>query len=282
MDLFGGSDDQKLTDIGKAEVIYSKASSILTEAKGFMGGYDYTLNPYSGCTFGCTYCYAAFFARFESDMKNWGKWVRVKENAIDLLNKFSKKNVLKGKTIYMSSVTDPYQPVEKKLELTRSLLKLLLPYQPTLVIQTRSPNVVRDIDIFQQFEHIQVNMTITTDSEIVRKTFEPFCPSNKVRLDAIKNVHEAGVPSCITMTPLLPIDNAEIFAKQLLQTGIRKFVVQPFHAEKGKFIAGTREQALNLIKEFDWTDERYKEILRILEKYIPNIGIGKDGFQPPL
>lgn len=280
IDLFSDLESDKRKSIGQSDVIYKSAASILTEAKGFMGGYDYTLNPYSGCSFGCTYCYAAFFSRTEEQRKNWGYWVQVKENALQLLIKFRKKS-LKDKTIYMSSVTDPYQPIEKELKLTRSLLEELSTYhQPRLVIQTRSPLAKRDIDLFKKFNVIQVNMTITSDSEKVRKIFEPLCPSNDSRLKAIKEINDAGVNTCITMTPLLPIENAEDFAKKLLDTGIKKFIIQPFHPDKGKFVGSTRESAIKLIKEMDWTNEKYQRVFEIIQKYIPDIGIGKDGFKP--
>ena len=123
-------------------------------------------------------------------------------------------------------------------------------------------------------------MTITSDSERVRKVFEPLCPSNASRLNAIKEINDAGVNTCITMTPLLPIENAEDFAKKLLDTGIKKFIIQPFHPDKGKFVASTRESAIQLVKEMDWTFEKYQRVLEIIQKYIPDIGIGKDGFKP--
>jgi DNA repair photolyase len=181
----------------------------------------------------------------------------------------------------MSSVTDPYQPIERELNLTRSLLKELIVYhQPRLVVQTRSPIATRDIDLFKQFKVIQVNMTITTDSETVRKVFEPLCPSNISRLKAIKEINDAGVNTCITMTPLLPVENAEDFAKKLLDTGIKKFIIQPFHSDKGKFVASTREKAMILVKEMDWTMDKYLKVFEVIQKHIPEIGIGKDGFKP--
>lgn len=283
MDLFSyieNENSDRKKKIGQTDIEYIKAASILTEAKGFMGAYDYTLNPYSGCSFGCNYCYAAFFSRSSEDKDNWGKWLRVKENALQLLIKKRKKPLL-DKTIYMSSVTDPYQPIEKQLELTRSILKeLLLYHKPRLVIQTRSPLVVRDIDLLKKFETVQVNMTITTDSEEVRKAFEPLCPSNKSRLKAIKEVTEAGINTCITMTPLLPIENPKEFTKELLSTGVQKFVVQPFHPEKGKFIASTREIALEQMKRMNWNDSKYSEVVEILRKELPWLGEGKQGFAP--
>lgn len=278
--LFDGLEDNRRSSLGKTEVQYKQASSILTKASGFMGDYDFTLNPYAGCSFGCSYCYAAFFSRTEQQRKSWGQWVQVKENALQLLKRFRKKP-LTNKTIYISSVTDPYQPIERELRITRDLLLELVDYhQPRVVIQTRSPLVTRDIDIFGQFKVIQVNMTVTTDSEVVRRTFEPLCPSNAVRLKAIKEISQAGIASCITMTPLLPITNPYDFAQMLKDTGVKKFVVQPFHPDRGKFTAGTRDAALALIKSMNWDMDKYKSIETILIDQIPEIAVGKQGFAP--
>jgi DNA repair photolyase len=274
------TEENKKNRIGQSSIHYKNASSILTPASGFMEAYDYTLNPYSGCSFGCTYCYAAFFARDNELKEKWGYWVNVKENALSLLAKWRRKS-LDDKTIYISSVTDPYQPIEKELQLTRSILTELANYhKPRIVIQTRSPLIVRDIDVLKQFETVQVNMTITTDNEPVRKAFEPYCPSNQTRLEAIKEVNKAGISTCITMTPLLPIEDAEKFAKSLLSTGVSKFIIQPFHAEKGKYIAGTRENAVRIIEELGWNHEKYEAAFHIIKRYIPNIGVGKQGFAP--
>jgi len=279
-ELFSDDNINKRNRLGQSSIYYKNASSILTPASGFMEGYDFTLNPYSGCSFGCAYCYAAFFARDNELKERWGYWVNVKENALSLLIKYRKKP-LNNKTIYISSVTDPYQPIEKELELTKSILnELSLYHKPRIVIQTRSPLIIRDIDLLKRFEFLQVNMTITTDSEIVRKAFEPYCPSNKVRLEAIRHLNDAGILTCITMTPLLPLDDVDKFAQALLDTGVSRFIIQPFHAEKGKFIAGTREEALNIIKQFDWNDEKYQSIFSKIKEYIPNIGVGKQGFTP--
>src|SRR5258708_7702185 len=225
--------------VGQTVVEYKAASSILTQSSGFIDTFDYTLNPYAGCSFGCTYCYAAFFTRTADLQANWGKWVRVKENALTLLRK-KRRNPLVGASVYMSSVTDPYQPIEKDLELSRAILQELLDYhQVRLVVQTRGPLVTRDIDLLCRFEQVRVNMTITTDDEAVRRVFEPQCASTERRLDAIHEVHEAGIPACITMTPLLPVASPEDFAARLLATGVQRFVVQMFHATKSRFVAGT-------------------------------------------
>ena len=276
--LENGNSDRKT--FGKSSVNFKTVSSILTKATGFMNEYDYTLNPYSGCTFGCTYCYAAFFSTSQEKRDNWGHWVEVKENALALLQR-KRKRPMKQMTIYMSSVTDPYQPIERELELTRSILKELIEFHDVrLVVQTRSGIITRDIDLLRQFQAIQVNMTITTDSEVVRKVFEPFCSSNATRLNAIKEVKAAGINACISITPLLPVENPVNFINELLGIGVDKFVVQPFHSEKGNYVAGTRESAMRLLREFNWTPQRYKEVESLMKSMIPAIGIGKSGFNP--
>ena len=219
-----------------------------------MDAYDYTLNPYGGWFFGCTYCYAAFFSRDVEKRDTWGYWVVVKENAPELLEK-RKPGALDGKLIYMSSVTDPYQPVERELRLTRRLLEIRADRgdKPKLVVQTRSPDVVRDCGLFRRIEEnggrVQVNMTATTDDEDIRRTFRPFCPSNPARLRVIGAVQESGIDTCITMTPLLLVSSPYAFADSLCATGVQKFIAQPFHFQRGKFLAGTRDKAFDLMAE---------------------------------
>ena len=280
--------------IGHAAVAHEPTREILTRATGFMSEYDLTLNPYSGCTFGCTYCYAAFFSRTRARRDSWGHWVAVKENATELLKR-RRRGALDGKLIYMSTVTDPYQPVDRRLGLTRSLLEILAErHSPRLVVQTRSPDVVRDCDLFSKIEQgggrVQVNMTVTTDDEDVRRAFEPFCPSNAVRLRAIAEVQAAGVHACITMTPLLWLSEPYTFAESLLETNVSKFIVQPFHFQRGKFVAGTRQRAVAIMARKLNCDEAtfrerymedYEKSRQALDSRLPQLGEGKDGFSPP-
>lgn len=279
--------------LGQAKIEYAPVQNILTRASGFMDAYDYTLNPYSGCSFGCTYCYAAFFSRHREKCDNWGYWVSVKENAVSKMNRFNR--TLEGKLIYMSSVTDPYQPIERKLNITRDLLNVLAErHRPKLVVQTRSPMVVRDCDLFHRIEEkggrVQVNMTVTTDDEDIRRTFEPFCPSNSVRLRAIAGVRAADIDACITMTPLLLVKDARAFSESLLKTKVKKFIAQPFHFQRGKFVASTREKAFAIMAEklacpsSSFREEylkHYNEAFSVLQMHLPDLGEGKDGFAPP-
>lgn len=278
--LFGEEKEARPHALGQTSIAYKDTGQILTRTSGFMSDYDFSLNPYSGCSFGCTYCYAAFFSRNKEKMDNWGRWLEVKENALELLKK-KRKRPLIGKTIYMSSVTDPYQPIDKKLELTRHILQEFLDYHDIrLVIQTRAPLVTRDIDLLKRFKVIQVNMSVTTDSEEVRKVFEPYCPSNKVRMKAIQEIASAGIQSCITLTPLLPVKNPRAFAADLKATGVTRYIIQPFHKERGKFVAGTREAATEILQKFNWGEEEYQRVLSIMKEELPILGEGKAGFAP--
>lgn len=310
----------RVDKIGHASVSYEKPNSILVKASGFLEAYDYTLNQYAGCSFGCAYCYAASFAKTDALRDSWGRWVVVKENAVANLRAHLRRRGIDGESVYMSSVTDPYQPIERKLMLTRKLLETLVEpvgmmlgdsgwnsHKPKLVVQTRSPLVTRDIDLFRAIEdnggRVQVNMTVTTDDDELRRVFEPYCPSNDVRLEAIAEVKAAGVDACVTMTPLLLVSDAERFADRLLQTGVERFIVQPFHFRDSRFVASTRDEALRLMadklglradpihnplgyysSEIDIAPvymSRYSAAMWVLAKRLPNLGEGKDGFKPP-
>ena len=254
------------------------ASQILTPGAGYLSEYDYSLNPYVGCAFGCSYCYAAFFAPFDKQ-DSWGDWVRVKRNAALKLSRMRRS--LQGRTVYMSSATDPYQPIERRLELTRSLLPLLAERGAHLVVQTRSPLVARDIDLLRQFEQVCVNVSITTDSEDVRRAFEPRNPPIPERLHAASVIAEAGIPVAITMTPLLPLDNPQRFAEQVAETAARRFATDDFANPAGHFRAGTSETARSLAEQFSWDDASYRQARDVLlEALAPNIRQGVAGFSP--
>lgn len=187
-------------------VLEVAARSVLTEQGGRSTiPYDYTINPYRGCLFGCSYCYASKFVHGDEAKKaEWGTWVEVKKNAVDALARESHK--LFGKTVFFSSATDPYQPVERRLGLTRALLEVLLMAYPGRVhMQTRSPYVVRDIDLFRRFgATLDVGISIPTDSEVVRKAFEPRAPAIPRRLEAARALKSAGIRTIASIAPLLP------------------------------------------------------------------------------
>jgi DNA repair photolyase len=145
--------------LGSCEVTRKTVRSILGRGVGFTGGYDYVLNPYNGCQFGCAYCYAVFFVADAERAAIWGNWVEVKQNALAMLRVHPD---IAGRSIYVGSVTDPYQPIERRVRLTRSLLEFMSQVRPRprVVIQTRSPLVVDDIAVFSKFESGRVCQAI--------------------------------------------------------------------------------------------------------------------------
>lgn len=265
--------------VGRAVVTERLSKQILTVAKGMISSYDFSLNPYVGCSFGCSYCYAAFFVPEERRAADWGNWVEVKTNALELLRHETR---LPGAKVYVGSVTDPYQPVEAKTRLTRSLLEHMatLHPQPRVVIQTRSPLVTADIDVYQRFENLRVNMSVTTDDDETRKRFEPGCASIPQRMGAVTELVRSGVASNICLSPMLPVTDAAAFAKELVKTGANRVTSSYFHLGTRKFASGTRENALVLAKELGWNFERYLETVSVLRRLVPGFVSSEAAFGP--
>jgi DNA repair photolyase len=281
---------------GRANAYARNAKSILTKASGFISAYDFTLNPYKGCQYGCSYCYAAAFSPNQKMRQDWGNWVIIKQNAVQILEReltrWQKHHPERPPSIYMSTVTDPYQPIETKEKLTRQLLEVMVKYQPTLVIQTRTPMIVRDIDILSQFQRLRINMSIPTGTESVRKDFEPRSPSIKARLKAISTLKHR-IPCndrwdtrfSITVTPLLPIlpeDQVPFIYKLEV---VDRIVIQPFHNfNQRSLVAGTRQEAAVMMKKYEWwyenQAENYRNFKQKLDKILDSVEIleGKEGF----
>jgi DNA repair photolyase len=177
-----------------------KAKSII--AKSNLPGTEYVINPYVGCIHSCLYCYARFMKRFTNHTESWGKFIDVKINAPGLIPEETQK--YKGKTIYLSSVTDPYNPLEGKYRLTRRILEKLAPLQPDLGIQTKSDLILRDIDLLGQFKKCQAGLTITTMDDSLRKEIEPSASPVQKRIDALKKLKEAGIETYVFIGPILP------------------------------------------------------------------------------
>jgi DNA repair photolyase len=254
--------------------------SIFSDATGFVkrGGFDKTCNPYIGCTFGCTYCYAAFLPQNRRPVSEWGRWITAKRNAVEVARKTAPK--LAGQALYMSSVTDPYQPVERSLFLTRGILEALTLHQPRILIQTRGPMVVRDIDILTQFRRIRVHVSVCTDSDEVWQAFEPKSPPLERRWQALQELRAAGIPVGICVTPMLPMKNPEAFADRLLKFQPDVLVTQDFHDAGGKFGADTGEAARQLLSKIGWTSADYQRIRARLLREMPAYE-GEAGFFPP-
>lgn len=178
-----------------------EARSILNKSKIF----DYCVNPYTGCQVGCRYCYARLFIpRYTGHSEPWGSFVDIKKNAVDILRRQLRR--AKRGVVWVSSVCDPYQPLEGRYELTRRLLKELLAANFPVNIQTKSALVVRDIDLFKQFEEIEIGFTITTEDETIARLFEPGASAVRERIEALKKLKRAGLKTFAFLGPLLPGD----------------------------------------------------------------------------
>ena len=175
-------------------------------------GMKYCINPYVGCAHACRYCYATFMKRFTGHLEPWGSFVDVKINAPEVLRRELKRAEKGG--IILSSVTDPYQPLEAKYQITRKCLEVLTLFQFPVDILTKSPLVLRDIDIISRLKDAEVGITITTDDERIRKIFEPKAPTVHVRIEALKKLHETGIKTYAFIGPVLPM-NPENLSRQV-------------------------------------------------------------------
>ena len=176
-----------------------EAKSILNKSKIF----DYCVNAYTGCQVNCRYCYARLFMRrYSGHSEPWGEFVDVKVNAPELL----RKQLVRAKrgTVWISSVCDPYQPLEATYKLTRQCLIELAERQFPVNIQTKSVLILRDLDVLGKFEEAEVGMTITTDDEKIARVFEPGAPSVRERIRALERIHSRGIRTFVFIGPLLP------------------------------------------------------------------------------
>jgi len=183
------------------------AKTILSKSKVFA----YTINPYIGCQHGCTYCYARFMKRYTGHKEEWGEFVDAKVNAPSLLQlEIEKKRV--GR-VWISGTCDPYQPLEKKYELTRKCLEILSKRAWPVTIQTKSPLVHRDVELLRKINDVEVGFSIATGDEDIRKMFEPNLPSIKERVETLGKLHSAAIRTFAMIAPLLP--KAESLVEQL-------------------------------------------------------------------
>jgi DNA repair photolyase len=141
--------------------------------------------------------------RFSGHREAWGSFVDAKVNAPSVLEK-QLKRAAKG-LVLMSSVTDPYQPLEKRLGLTRACLEVLAPHDFPLDVLTKSPLVLRDIDILSTFSEAEVGITVTTDDEDTRRLFEPHAPSIHDRIHVLEALFKAGITTYAFLGPILPM-----------------------------------------------------------------------------
>jgi DNA repair photolyase len=164
--------------------------------------------------------------------------------------------------------------------LTRGILEGLIPHQPRLVVQTRGPLVVRDIDLLREFRTVRVNLSIPTDSEEVRLAFEPKAPPLDLRWAAAEELKASGVPVGLCVTPTLPLADPDTFSSRLAAFAPAVLVCQDFHDSGGGFGADTGAAARQLLARTGWNPDRYREFADTLREYFP-VYEGEAGFFPP-
>ncbi len=153
--------------------------------------------------------------RFTGHSEPWGQFVDVKVTAPDLL----RAEIIRKKParVWISGVCDPYQPLEAQYKLTRQCLEILIQNKWPLTVQTRSPLVLRDMDILKTGMDVEVGLSITTADDRVRKLFEPAAPPIKDRIAALEELHSAGIKTYAMIAPILPgaEDLPEILASRV-------------------------------------------------------------------
>lgn len=189
-----------------------RARSIITRNESPDIGFDRSINAYRGCEHGCSYCFArpthAYLGHsagleFERD-------IYVKANAVDLLRRELADKRYKPKPIAMGTNTDPYQPAERQHKLTRGILELLLETKHPVTITTKSALVCRDLDILKPLAEqnlVRVALSITSMDHMLSRKMEPRASTPEKRLEAVRLLSEAGIPTSVMAAPMIPAIN---------------------------------------------------------------------------
>ena len=183
--------------------------SLLNRSTGSRMPFVWTINPYRGCEFACKYCYARYTHEFMEmrDGIEFEQKIYAKQHAADLLRQ-ELRRVKRSEDIAIGTATDPYQPIERKLEITRAILEEFARHSGLdLGIVTKSAMVVRDIDLLQEIarrNNISVSFTVTTVDVNLARILEPRAPRPDLRLEALESLREAGVRAGVICAPVLP------------------------------------------------------------------------------
>ena len=228
------------------------AARALTPTGGFLRGFAYSMNPYTGCAFGdgsgCPYCYVRALPVAHARPGAWGKWVIAKINLPELLERelaaLARSGKLAGATIFMSSATDPYQGFERRMGLTRRAIEAFVRHPPRrLVIQTRSPLIERDIDVIAQLgDRAIASITLETNDDAVRRAITPTSPSVARRLTTMRRLRAAGIYTQMAIAPMLP-NHAQRFADLAAEVADRVIVDTYFDGDGAN---GRRSRALGI------------------------------------
>ncbi len=205
-------------EIAKTRVLAVFPKTIVNEVKGDSLPFLYSMNPYQGCEHGCAYCYARPTHQYwgYSAGVDFERIILVKKNAPELLEQFFRKRGYIASPITLSGNTDCYQPIERKLQITRKLLQVCLDYKHPVSIITKNALVTRDLDILTELAKlnlVSVSLSIPTINEELRRVLEPRTSSVKTKLQALKTLSENRIPTHVMVAPIIPgLNSSEILA----------------------------------------------------------------------
>ena len=216
--LVDDSNDDEAGELPPLEttVTAEHARSILTRNESPDIGFDVSINPYRGCEHGCVYCYARPGHAYMNLSPGLDFETRLfyKKDAARLLDAELRRRSYVCKPVNLGASTDPYQPIERKLRVTRSLLEVLCRFRNPLTIVTKSMLVERDIDLLTDLARddlVNVFISITTLDAHLKRTLEPRAPSPSARLHAVRALRDAGIPVGVLVAPIIPaVNDAEL------------------------------------------------------------------------
>lgn len=176
------------------------AKNILSRSK--IGDFNYAINAYTGCPHACIYCYAEFMRKISNHAEKWGEFIDIKEFDEGSLVKF--KQNYNGEKVFMSSVTDCYNPLEAKFKKTRKTLEILAYSEVKLQILTKSRLVLRDIDLLSTMPNVRVGFSVCVTDENLRRIFEPRASRVDERLAALAALRAHGIKTFLFVAPIFP------------------------------------------------------------------------------
>lgn len=202
----------------------------------FPGG-GLAINPYAGCAHACVYCFARSVKRSSGQPKEWGTFVDIQKNIVEILTKQMKSSLWKGEHIYIGTVTDPYQPLELTYGLTRKILTVLSIYDNPVSIFTKSDSIIRDSDVLKKMKRVHVNSTITTLDEEWARYVEPNSPSIAKRLEAMHTLSREGISTIALVSPYWPVfTDIDALFRVFKEVGVREVMSESLNVVSGNWI----------------------------------------------
>ena len=223
---------------------------------------EYTANFYKGCSHGCVYCYVPSLIH---DERGWGTFVDVKVNAPEVLDR--ELRTAEPKVVFLSSASDSYQPVEARYKITRRCLEVLLKHGFPVSILTRSPLILRDLDLLKRFEWIRVGFSIST---ACNRRYEPGVVPVERRVECLRKLSSVGIRTWVSMAPIIPrliLTDLEALIGRLREAGVS--MVMPgllrfeWYEESRKMFEGvTGEAWTNFLEDGGPTLHRIRELIK--------------------